>query len=154
MARNLLVASQQLLRLADDTVMQLPLSKRKRQSVPVYIEHEGKKLPNPESQEGRKALIRDIANKGISLKTRALLIEKFVGRALDAQDRADFKEQLEQLADNIVKLNKQDAPELAQALMSAYEVYKEVRSIQTEGRQSIASGRSALASYKRRHGLR
>ena len=67
----------------------------------------GNKNLNPDTDEGRVNLIKALALEIKDLQTRAQILNKQIEKALSAENRQEFKEQLILLSDGLVSLKKQ-----------------------------------------------
>lgn len=76
----------------------------------------------PETEAGRKSILAPMTGPAKGIVTRALILEKLLDRALDAQDPKKFQNALGQIADGIREMRNTDIPKLVDKLLQGMEL--------------------------------
>lgn len=110
-------------------------------TVPVLQDKLKDGTPNPDTEKGRALMIKETELAIADVVTRARILQKNVLKAVDAETREDFREQLILMTDGVASLKTKDVPALGKALMGALESYEKAR-----GRSKAASVRHSKLS--------
>lgn len=82
---------------------------------------------NPDTEEGRVNLSRDLLLSIKDLLTRARILDKQIEAALHVNNRQDYKEQLILMNDGLASLSHHDIPKLVKAYLTTVKNYEKQR---------------------------
>jgi hypothetical protein len=87
---------------------------------------EAENSTNPDTEQGRINLVKDLAMKIKNLKARSEILNRQVDRSIEASNRQEFKEQLVLMSDGLVSL-KREVEILTKSYLQTVKKYEEER---------------------------